>query len=173
MWLDKNEEYFCKYWQKVLQSKISLIWMLPLMRAHFNSRGTKIHLKENWHEEFRSENIEHKWQHKYIFWNVSHSIEAIEYTHCISVEGKDPHPNKYLRYDTKQSDGQAPIMLELWRMQITSWCNGCPRGVMVKAMNCGIVVREFVLQSRYYVHFRANTLGKGMNPLILPPAMGK
>ena len=49
----------------------------------------------------------------------------------------------------------------------------CPGGVMVKAMNCGIVVREFVLQSRYYVHFRANTLGKGMNPLILPPAMGK
>ncbi len=43
----------------------------------------------------------------------------------------------------------------------------CPRGVMVKAMDCGIVVREFVLQSRYYVHFRANTLGKGMNPLIL------
>ena len=34
-------------------------------------------------------------------------------------------------------------------------------------------LREFVLQSRYYVHFRANTLGKGMNPLILPPAMGK
>ena len=48
---------------------------------------------------------------------------------------------------------------------------GCPRGVMVKAMDYGIVVSEFVLQSRYYVHFRANTLGKGMNPLILP-AMG-
>ena len=48
---------------------------------------------------------------------------------------------------------------------------GCPRGVMVKAMDCGIIVREFVLQSRYYVHFQANTLGKGMNPLILP-AMG-
>ena len=44
---------------------------------------------------------------------------------------------------------------------------GCPRGVMVKAMDCGIVVREFVLQSRYYVHFWANNLGKGMNPLIL------
>ena len=43
-----------------------------------------------------------------------------------------------------------------------------PRGVMVKAMDCGIVVSEFVLQSCYYVHFRANTLGKGMNPLILP-----
>ena len=44
----------------------------------------------------------------------------------------------------------------------------CPRGVMVKAMACGIVVCKFVLQSRYYVHFRANTLRKGMNPLIFP-----
>ena len=45
------------------------------------------------------------------------------------------------------------------------------RGVMAKAMDCRIVVRKFVFQSRYYVHFKANTLGKGMNPLILP-AMG-
>ena len=43
-----------------------------------------------------------------------------------------------------------------------------PSGVMVKAMDCRIVVREFVLQSRYYIHFGANTLGKGMNPLIFP-----
>ena len=54
---------------------------------------------------------------------------------------------------------------------ITNTYGGGPHGVMVKAMNCGIVVHEFVLQSRYDVHFRANTLGKGMNPLILP-AMG-
>ena len=45
---------------------------------------------------------------------------------------------------------------------------GCSRGVMLKAMDCRTVVSEFVLQSRYYVHFWANTLGKGMNPLILP-----
>ena len=56
-----------------------------------------------------------------------------------------------------------------WNCILLAW--GCPRGVMVKAMDCGIVVRKFVLQSRYYVHFRANTLGKGMNPLLLP-AMG-
>ena len=49
------------------------------------------------------------------------------------------------------------------------WYQGCPRGVMVKAMDCEIVAS--VLQSRYYVHFRTNTLGKVMNPLILP-AMG-
>ena len=48
------------------------------------------------------------------------------------------------------------------------YTGGCPRGVMVKAMDCGIVVSGFVLQSRYYVHFRANTTGKDMNPLILP-----
>ena len=33
-----------------------------------------------------------------------------------------------------------------------------PRGVMVKALDCGLVVSEFI-------HFRTNTLGKGMNPL--------
>ena len=37
---------------------------------------------------------------------------------------------------------------------------GCPRNAMVKAMDCGIVVREFVLQSRYYVHFGQIPLGK-------------
>ena len=48
---------------------------------------------------------------------------------------------------------------------------GGPRGVMVKAIDSGIVLSEFVFQSRYYVHIRANTLGKGMIPLILQ-AMG-
>ena len=52
-----------------------------------------------------------------------------------------------------------------------SFIVGCPLGVMVKAMDCRMVVIKFVLQLHYYVHFQANTLGKGMNPLILP-AMG-
>ena len=47
----------------------------------------------------------------------------------------------------------------------------CPRGVIVKAMDGGIVVSEFDLQSRYYIHFRTNTFGKGMN-LIIFPAIG-
>ena len=54
---------------------------------------------------------------------------------------------------------------------IKIWKGECPCSVMVKGMDCGIVVREFVLQSRYCVHFRTNTLRKVMNPLILP-AMG-
>ena len=35
---------------------------------------------------------------------------AVEYTDCISAAG----------YDTKQSDGEVPVMLELWGMQSTS-----------------------------------------------------
>ena len=40
-------------------------------------------------------------------------------------------------------------------------------GVMVKVLGCGIVVSEFELKSRYYVHFRTNTIWKGINHLIL------
>ena len=42
-----------------------------------------------------------------------------------------------------------------------------PHGVMVKAKDNGILVSESKLQSRYYVHFRTNTLGKGMTSFIL------
>ena len=51
------------------------------------------------------------------------------------------------------------------------WLEVCPHGVIVKVLDCGIVVSEFELQLHYYVHFQTNTLGKGMNLLILP-AMG-
>ena len=33
------------------------------------------------------------------------------------------------------------------------------RGVVANEQDCRNVVSEFVFQSRYYVHFRANTLG--------------
>ena len=45
---------------------------------------------------------------------------------------------------------------------------GCPNRVVVKTMDCRIIVREFEFQLCYYIHFWTNTLGKGMNPLILP-----
>ena len=40
-----------------------------------------------------------------------------------------------------------------------------PSGIMFKALDCGIVGREFEPQSRYYVHFQTNTLGKVWSPL--------
>ena len=39
-----------------------------------------------------------------------------------------------------------------------------PHGIVANVLDCYIVVSEFELQSRYYVHFRTNTLQKGMNP---------
>ena len=55
------------------------------------------------------------------------------------------------------------LVLKTWSSLVTG--SGCRRGVMVKAIDCRIVISEFELQSRYYVHFRANTLGKVWTPL--------
>ena len=41
------------------------------------------------------------------------SAGAAEYTDCI-------FPNECPRYDTKQSDGKASVMLELWELQSSS-----------------------------------------------------
>ena len=51
-----------------------------------------------------------------------------------------------------------------YAFRYTDKWRGCLRGVMVKAMDSVIVKSEFELHSRYYVHFRANTL--------ILPAMG-
>ena len=45
---------------------------------------------------------------------------------------------------------------------------GGSRGVIVKALDCGIIVREVELQLRHYFHFQTYTIGKGMGLLILP-----
>ena len=50
---------------------------------------------------------------------LAHSTWATEYTDCISIEGYDSL-RQCLGYDTKQSDGEIPVMLELWGMQSTS-----------------------------------------------------
>ena len=44
---------------------------------------------------------------------------------------------------------------------------GSPHDVVVNVLDSYIVVSEFELQSGNYVHFRTNTLEKGMNPFIL------
>ena len=49
---------------------------------------------------------------------------------------------------------------------LTNIDRGNLRGKVAKVLQCDIVVNEFNLQSRYYVHFKDNTLGKGMKPLF-------
>ena len=73
-----------------------------------------------------------------------------------------PNPILFTKYNTNIVQYHIVIQYTL-----TYTHGGCPCGVMVKAMDCRIIVSDFVLQLRYYVHFRANTLGKGVNPLIL------
>ena len=53
--------------------------------------------------------------------------------------------------------------------EINSSVRGCPLGVMVKALDCGIVISEFKFALLYSLSDRYP--GKGMNPFILP-AMG-
>ena len=50
--------------------------------------------------------------------HLAQSAGAIEYTNCTSVEGKD-HSNECPVYDTKQSDGEVPVMLEFGGMRST------------------------------------------------------
>ena len=48
------------------------------------------------------------------------SAWAVEYTNCFSAEN-------VLIYDTKQSDGEAPGILELWGLQSTPFITIAPR----------------------------------------------
>ena len=52
------------------------------------------------------------------------------------------------------------------------WWKGRRHSVMANVLDFNIVVSEFELQWHYYIHFRTNTLGKGMNSLI-PQLWGK
>ena len=46
---------------------------------------------------------------------TAYSGKAVEYTDCISEDSS----NKRTRYDTKQFNGEVPVMLELWGMRNT------------------------------------------------------
>ena len=48
-----------------------------------------------------------------------------------------------------------------------SFRNKNPRVVISKVQNCDLEVSRFELQTRYYIHFRTNTLDKVMNPIII------
>ena len=50
--------------------------------------------------------------------SFAQSAGGVEYTDCPSAEGVRLS-NKYPGDDTKQSDGEVPVMLELWGMQST------------------------------------------------------
>ena len=50
---------------------------------------------------------------------IKNSRLRLEYTDCISAAREDLPTNKCPGYDIKQSDGEAPVLVELWGMQNT------------------------------------------------------
>ena len=46
--------------------------------------------------------------------------------------------------------------------------SGSPRGVMVKELDCVIVVRKFEFRACYYAHFQTNIIWKCVTPFIFP-----
>ena len=50
--------------------------------------------------------------------DLAQSAWATEYINCISAESLES-PNECPGYVTKQSDGEAPVILELWGMRST------------------------------------------------------
>ena len=65
---------------------------------------------------------------------------------------------------TKPNDKISPTKNDNIKKILTQYYN--IRVVMVKVLDCIIVVREFELPCCYYVPFRTKTLRKGMKPLI-------
>ena len=95
---------------------------------------------------------------------------------CLNLSSSLPFTFFYLFFFSLKliplpSDQKSPMLTwYIWLHHVPSHTQFqtkpiTPRGVMVKVMDCGIVVGEFELQSRYYVHFRTNILGKGINSL--------
>ena len=73
---------------------------------------------------------------------VAQSAGAVEYTKCFSAEKQD-FPNECPGYDSKQSDDQVPIMLELCGMQSTASLPSLPSPLWR-----GVVAPEMVLSMR-------------------------
>ena len=68
------------------------------------------------------------------------SARAVEYTDCFSTEEQDPLPNECPGYNTKQFEGEAPVMLELWGMWSTPSLPSLP-----DALRLGVVAPDRAL----------------------------
>ena len=75
--------------------------------------------------------------------------EAVEYTNCTS-------PNECPGYDTNQSDGEAPLMLELWGIQSTHSLPSLPcplwPGVVVpdRVLSIGQIGQTVLLEIEHF-----------------------
>ena len=71
---------------------------------------------------------------------VAQSTGVEEYTDCTSAEGKTSLLNECPGYDTKQSDDEVPVMLELWGMPSTP-----PLSLLLGSLRPGMVAPDRAL----------------------------
>ena len=108
----------------------------------------------------------------FFFINLRHLTHSKEHKGDIRIGNLNNALFQHVSQSNHNSDfDSAKMVIYNHSTKLRRILVGVLNGIMVKGMDGGIVENEFVLQLRYFVHFRANTLGKGMNPLILP-AMG-
>ena len=70
---------------------------------------------------------------------IAQSAGAEEYVDCFSADGKTP-ANECPVYDAKQSDGDVPVMLELWGIRSTPSLPSLPRSLWP-----GVVALDWIL----------------------------
>ena len=74
------------------------------------------------------------------------------------------------QWEVSSTTTLSPRMTFALKFLKETWGN--PRSVVVNVLNGGILAYEFELKSRYYIHFRTSTLGKGMRSLLRLPSHG-
>ena len=62
---------------------------------------------------------------------VAQSAGAVQFPDCSSAGGKTP--SRSVLYVTKQSDGEAPVMLELWGMKSAPFVAITPRFTLARS----------------------------------------
>ena len=61
-----------------------------------------------------------------------------------------------------------PFLFTQWAAKMA---RGGSYGIIFKALDYVIIVKEFQFQIHYYIHFWTNTIGEHMNTLIPPPLL--
>ena len=70
---------------------------------------------------------------------MTESAGAVEYTDCFSAEGND-FPIESLGYNSRQFDGQAPVMVEIWGIRSTPLLTAPPGPPWLEVVALGRVL---------------------------------
>ena len=97
---------------------------------HNQTKYAHIHIHTHTHIYIYTHSHTHTHTHTHIYmYTHTHTLlythflvlsaGTVKYNNCVSAEGQD-FTNECPRYDTIQPDGEAPVMLEFWRVWCTS-----------------------------------------------------